>query len=1253
MVKRLFVRKIASLDVEGPSLHRQIREFLQIDTVENVLVYNGYDIEGLADEAFEMAVASVFSEPNADEVSTCISIGQSEVGILYKLLPGQYDQRADSAKQCLDILGLGEGVTLQTFKAVILTGGMAKAELDRIKAYLINPVEAVEIGLEAPKSTAVILPVPSKVKVYQGFREMDELGLQVFIKTEGLAMSLADLKTVQIYFNNEKRDPSHTELKVLDTYWSDHCRHTTFTTTLSAVNFEETDAIAYKTLLASAQARYHEMRDFVYGEKAKTRPITLMDLATINAKYENKKGNLSDVLESEEINAATFETEVTFEDGSKAPYWVLFKNETHNHPTEIEPFGGAATCLGGAIRDPLSGRALVYQGMRITGSADPRAGLEETLSGKLPQRVITKGAARGFSSYGNQIGLATGFVREYYHEGFLAKRMEVGAVVGAVPRDQVRRETPVKGDVVLLIGGKTGIDGCGGATGSSKEHDEASLATCASEVQRGNAPEERKLQRLFSNETFASLVKKSNDFGAGGVSVAVGELADSLDIDLDAVKTKYEGLDGTQLAISESQERMAVVVEAKDVATVIALANQENLEAYTVAKVTDDGYLRMCWRGEEILCLSRDFIETHGAKRSQEVFVQTKEPQFAETVAQKVTKESLMALMGDLNYASQEGLVEMFDNSIGALSVHMPYGGRYQKTPAQAMVSKIPGYGKAVKTATVMAAGYKPNVLEKDPFVGGIYSTLEALAKVVAVGGRYEKVKFSMQEYFEKLGEDPVKWSKPYKALLGSAYVMNGLGLAAIGGKDSMSGTFKEISVPPTLIAFAATVAESEEVVSAEFKSPNEDIYCLDFPRDLYGIPELERVKKAYQDYETLVKLGVVTAACALEEGGIVGALVKMSYGNQIGFEMTHEDVAKNPYSAKVGAILMSIKPKAELSEVQAQALRAVLEQKEVELLKIGKTHKDYIAVIAGESFDLAVLQSAWELPLEEVFPRVKDTSVLACGHLEKTVLEGAPYIHKGLKPKVFIPSFPGTNCELDTKNAFELAGAQTQVIVFRNKTPKDIEESLVAFTKAASEAKIIALPGGFSAGDEPDGSGKFICSVFKNPKLAEEVMHMLKVRDGLMIGICNGFQALVKLGLVTYGDIRNLEEDAPTLTYNTCGKHISKIVSVEAVDKRSPWLNEIELGTSYQVPLSHGEGRFFCNEAWYGRLKANRQLATTYQEGSNLNGSMFGIEGIVSPDGRVFGKMGHAERIGTNVYKNVPGRYETGIFRAGVNYFK
>lgn len=1270
MVNRLFVTKLEALDVEGGSLHRQIKEFLQIDEVSSVKVYNGYDVEGLNESELEKAIECVFSEPNADTVSRHLSVKEGETVIVYKLLPGQYDQRADSAKQCLAILGLGESVGLQSFKAVVLSGNLSKSVVDRIKSYLINPVEAIEIPLEAPSSTGVVLPKPESVLRFEGFLELDETALTAFIKEQGLAMNLSDLLAVQAYFKSENRVPSHTEIKVLDTYWSDHCRHTTFTTELTERVFKDSESSDYAKLLLEAEGAYHEMRQVVYGEKAKTRPVTLMDLATINAKYLKKQGKLTDVLESEEINAATFEVEVTLDNGNKEPYWVLFKNETHNHPTEIEPFGGAATCLGGAIRDPLSGRALVYQGMRITGSADPRASLEDTLSGKLAQRIITRGAARGFSSYGNQIGLSTGFVREYYHEGFLAKRMEVGAVVGAVPRDQVRRETPIEGDVILLIGGRTGIDGCGGATGSSKEHDEASLATCASEVQRGNAPEERKLQRLFSSEAFASLVKKSNDFGAGGVSVAVGELADSLKIDLDAVRTKYEGLSGTELAISESQERMAVVVSKEDVARVIALSEAENLEAYPVAEVTADGYLIMCWQGEEILKIKRDFIETNGAKRSQAVLIDTAEPsgllkEVLVAEGEKVPSEKLSSLAKDLNYCSQEGLVEMFDNSIGALSVQMPFGGSYQKTPTQAMISKIAGYGKNVNTATVMAAGYDPYTLSADPFVGGLLSTVEALAKVVSVGGNVEKTKFSMQEYFEKLGDDGEKWSKPYKALLGSALALKALELCAIGGKDSMSGTFKDISVPPTLIAFAATVTEAERAVSPEFKTAGESLLLLDFDRDQYGVPDLGALRPSYEAFENLVKEGLVQSAMAVEEGGVLGALTKMTFGNRIGFKGLNGTENKLFDTKRLtGALVFSVK---------SEGVEGVLEAFKglCRVSVMGQTTATFTIETEKATVDLLAVLKDWESPLAEVFPRAlpctfsepspkgsnasKDLGILRTANPNVYDLTKASSIQllSGAKPKVFIPAFPGTNCEMDTKRAFEEAGAEAEVIIFKNKTAQDVKDSLLAYTKAASQAQMIALPGGFSAGDEPDGSGKFICSAFRNPELAEAVMKMLRERDGLMIGICNGFQALVKLGLVTYGEIRTLEADAPTLTYNTCGKHISKIVSIDAVENNSPWLKNVAVGESYQVPLSHGEGRFVCTDEWYERLKSNGQLATHYQAGSNLNGSMFDIEGITSPDGRVLGKMGHAERIGQFVYKNVPGRYDMEIFKAGVSYFK
>jgi phosphoribosylformylglycinamidine synthase len=994
-----------------------------------------------------------------------------------------------------------------------------------------------------------------------------------------------------------------------------------------------------------------------------------MDLATIQARYLRKQGGLADVEVSDEINAATFKVDAQFENGETKPYLIMFKNETHNHPTEIEPFGGAATCLGGAIRDPLSGRSYVYQGMRITGSGDPTESLENTLPGKLPQRVITRGAARGFSSYGNQIGLPAGYIREYYHEGFKAKRMEVGAVIGAAPAENVKRLKPVEGDRVLLIGGKTGIDGCGGATGSSKEHDETSLVSCASEVQRGNAPEERKLQRLFGTAEFAKRIKKSNDFGAGGVSVAVGELADSLDIQLDAVRTKYPGLGAIELAISESQERMAVVVDPSDVSAVIALAAAENLDAYEIARVTETGRLRMFLNGGLVLDLDREFIESSGAKRTQDLkFTEVPVVEVVETeteakfeAGQSLSLEQqLSETVSKISGAAQIGLVEMFDNSVGAFSLLMPFGGVRQMSPSMSMASKIPTREGTSLTGTVMSAGYALKALEHDPFVGGALSVLEAAAKAVLTGAKVERIHLSMQEYFEKLGNDPLKWQKPFKALLGALAAMDALGLGAIGGKDSMSGTFKELSVPPTLITFAAAPVDIRNVISTEFKSEGSTVYLADVTRDAAGLPDMAAYAARLKEAQELIQCGAVLSSHVVEDGGLLESLFKMSVGNKIGVKMLSQDALKAGY----GALLLEI-DLASAGDMPSEWIM-VGETQQSYTLDLKAQSAALVPILNTQKVDLACIEQAWLATLEGVFPRCKpfEDAPLALGSApgkasasEKARLFGVEKrsvnVLTGAKPRVFIPAFPGTNCEVDTARAFERAGAEAEIMVFRNRNLADVESSIQDFARAISRSQMIALPGGFSAGDEPDGSGKFISAVFKNELVKAATMALLKERDGLMIGICNGFQALIKLGLLPYGEIRDLAPEDPTLTYNACAKHISKIVEIEVVSRKSPWLARASEGVRYSVPVSHGEGRFYASQAQYEALLAAGQVAIVYSQGHNLNGSAFGLEGLVSPDGRVLGKMGHAERLSPYTYLNVPGTYDMEIFEAGVDYFK
>lgn len=1243
---RKFVRKIEALDVESAGLTSQIRDFLKIESVKRAEVYNGYDIFGLTPEEVDQAVQHVFSEPNVDRVSDVWMPEAGETAFAYRLLPGQYDQRSDSAVQLLTILKLGQDPHVVSFKAVRLLsdGPLTAEEVAGIKGFLINPVEALEISLYDLCPSEVVQPDAPSVEVLEGFRALSDGALEGFLASHGLAMSMEDLAMVRDYFKNtEGRDPKMTELKVLDTYWSDHCRHTTFMTALTEVDFSE---VAYGPLLEAYRMYQGKRADIATGK-----PESLMDLATIQARWLRKQGGLADVEVSDEINAATFMVDAAFEDGETKPYLVMFKNETHNHPTEIEPFGGAATCLGGAIRDPLSGRSYVYQGMRITGSGDPTESLDKTLPGKLPQRVITRGAAKGFSSYGNQIGLPAGFIREYYHAGFKAKRMEVGAVIGAAPAENVKRLKPAVGDRILLIGGKTGIDGLGGATGSSKEHDESSLATCASEVQRGNAPEERKLQRLFSTADFARRVKKSNDFGAGGVSVAVGELADSLDIQLDAVKTKYPGLGAIELAISESQERMAVVVDPADVAAVVALAAAENLDAYEIAQVTDSGKLRMFLKGEVVLELDRDFIDSSGAARSQAIKVTEVPTVEAEAKVISTAEEAetaLMAAVTDLNSCAQIGLVENFDNTVGAYSILMPFGGARQMSPSMSMVAKLPSADGKALTGTVMSAGYALKALDRDPFVGGALSVAEAVAKAVLTGAELGRIHLSCQEYFERLGSDPLKWQKPFKALLGALYAMDAFGLGAIGGKDSMSGTFKDLNVPPTLIAFAAAPVDVKNVVSTDFKAEGSTVYLADVARDAAGLPDLAAYAARLREVEALIAHGAVLSASVVEEGGVLENLFKMGVGNGIGVKLSSKELPE----AGFGALIL------EIDLASADVMPA-------HWMMLGETQSSYRINAQGGGVDLKKIESAWLEPLESVFPRCKpyaDAPLAAeappAGKKKekRAVLFGverpSANILRGVKPRVFIPAFPGTNCEIDTARAFERAGAEAEVIVFRNRNLADVEASIEAYEKAIARAQMIALPGGFSAGDEPDGSGKFISSVFKNPRIKEATMALLKQRDGLMLGICNGFQALIKLGLLPYGEIRDLGPEDPTLTYNACGKHISKMVQIEVTSKLSPWLARASEGVRYSVPVSHGEGRFYASEAQYEALLAAGQVATVYARGHNLNGSAFGIEGLVSPDGRVLGKMGHAERMTSHTYLNVPGQYDMEIFEAGVDYF-
>ncbi len=1253
-VKRIIVEKKDRFAEESKKLLKEIKEGLHIAGIESVRMLNVYDVEGLTDADYVQSKNSVFSEPNVDIVTEeTVDIDEGTFAFRTQLLPGQFDQRGDSAGQCIEIITLKERPLIDTSMIYIMTGTLTIEEKEKIKNYLVNPVEAHEVPLGKPLSLDKHLAAPEKVKRVDGFIDFTLDELETYRAEMGFAMSAEDIAHIQKYFISKRRNPTITELKVLDTYWSDHCRHTTFFSEITAVGIEEGP---YSNVIRDAYQTYLDDRAYVYGET--DRDISLMDLAVISAKKQRKAGNLEDLDVSDEINACSINVPVDV-NGVDEDYLVMFKNETHNHPTEIEPFGGASTCLGGAIRDPLSGRVYVYQGMRVTGSGDPRTPVEETIPGKLPQIKITREAAKGFSSYGNQIGLATGLVEEVYDEGFLAKRMEVGAVIGAAPKKNVRREKPVAGDAILIVGGETGRDGCGGATGSSKEQDEDSILTCGAEVQKGNAPVERKLQRLFRNEALSVLIKKCNDFGAGGVSVAIGELADSIDINLDKVPVKYAGLDGTELAISESQERMAVVVGAKDVEAFKALSADENLEAVEVATVTDSGYLRMTWAGDTILDLDRDFIETNGVKTKAAVEVKAakEEKNFfnknKECADQTACKETWLDNLSRLNVCSKQGLVENFDSSIGAATVLSPFGGHYRKTPTQGMVAKVPVLNGETTTGTIMTFGYDPEVGKWSTFHGGMYSVVDSIARLVAIGGDYRKARFSMQEYFEKLGSSPEKWGKPFSSLLGVNKVLSEFGLAAIGGKDSMSGTFKDINVPPTVISFAVAPVKVDRVISPEFKKKDSTLVLFKHNRDAVDCPDFTELKRAYNMIHLGIQDETILSAYAIGKGGLAGALSKMSFGNKIGATLNGRLAFNDLFEESYGSILM---------EVAAERV-AALQQESFgkNFVVVGETSAEAVIKVDDLTIEVDEAIKAWETPLAKVFPLTEalDEPVEDIVYNAQTIKRAAVKI---AKPRVFIPAFPGTNCEYDTARVFEQAGAEVEIAVFKNLNSKDIMASVDHMVKLINQSQIIAIPGGFSAGDEPDGSGKFIASVFKNPKMTEAVMNLLNNRDGLMLGICNGFQALIKLGLLPYGEIKDLDAQAPTVTYNKIGRHVSSIARVKVASNKSPWLMETSVGEVYNTPLSHGEGRFACQPEEFEQLVKNGQIATQYVDYNdvasnngafNPNGSLSAVEGITSLDGRILGKMGHNERVGKNVMKNIPGQFDIGIFKSGVNYYK
>ena len=1250
-IKRLFVEKKKGFDVEAKAMCKDLRENLGLTGLKAVRVINRYDVEGMTDAEIELTKNTVFAEPQVDNLTfETIDINDGKYFAM-EYLPGQFDQRADSAAQCVQIMTGGEKPGVRTAKVIVLMGEITDADVETAAEYLINPVESRRASLEKPETLNDKSADPEDVKYIDGFIELDAEGLKALVSDMGLAMDFDDISFCQDYFKNtEKRNPSITEIRMIDTYWSDHCRHTTFSTILDNVKIDD-------KVIGGAYEDYQKSREYVYAGK-KMKNICLMDLATIAVKELKKRGVLTALDESEEINACSINVKVDMEDGTQEDWLVMFKNETHNHPTEIEPFGGAATCLGGAIRDPLSGRSYVYQAMRVTGSGNPNKTLAETMKGKLPQRKITVGAAQGYSSYGNQIGLATGQVCEIYDEGYVAKRMEIGAVIAAAPKENVVREVPEAGDVVILLGGMTGRDGCGGATGSSKAHTDTSLETCGAEVQKGNAPVERKLQRLFRKKEVTSMIRRCNDFGAGGVSVAVGELADGLNINLDMVPKKYDGLDGTELAISESQERMAVVVRAKDAEQFIKEADKENLDAVCVAEVTDTNRLVMNWRGKTICDISRDFLNTNGAEKHNDVYV--KEADFSADMFDfapegNTYKEKIENMMSDLNVASQHGLVERFDSTIGAGSVFMPYGGKYQMTPQQNMVAKIPTIHKETNTATVMSFGYNPKVSKRNPFLGALYAVVDSVTRAVAAGADYKDIYLTFQEYFERLNTSPERWGKPLSALLGGYLAQEKLGLAAIGGKDSMSGSFNDIDVPPTLTSFAVAPLTASKAISSEFKGENNLVFMLSPKYDENNMPDFESLKALYDLVYMMMsddKIKLIQSAWAVGFGGAMEGICKMGLGNRIGFEFTDCCDKNELFKAKYGSIIIEVKGLGATGFIGNN----------IDVVKLGHTTSEPSIKICGEEISLTDIEKAWTKPLEGVFATkadFEDVGMKAFNFGERVNI--CPK-ESFAKPRIFIPAFPGTNCEYDSARAFERAGGIADVKIFKNLTAAHIEESIEGFVNSINNSQIVMLPGGFSGGDEPDGSGKFIKAAFENDRVKEAVMKLLNERDGLMLGICNGFQALIKLGLVPYGEIRKTDDTCPTLTFNTIGRHVSRMVSTRISSVKSPWFAGVELGDIHQIAVSHGEGRFVASPEVIAEMEKNGQIATqyvdlsgnpTYEMPYNPNGSYYAIEGITSPDGRVLGKMGHSERFKNNVFKNIPGDKDQKIFESGVKYFK
>ncbi|MDD6572183.1 MAG: phosphoribosylformylglycinamidine synthase [Thermoflexaceae bacterium] len=1247
-VKRVYVEKKAPYAVKAKELKEEIAGYLGIDSVTDVRILIRYDIENLSDETYAKALTCVFSEPPVDNVyEESFPMEASDKVFSVEYLPGQFDQRADSAEQCVKFFNENELPIIKSATTYVISGKVTDEQLSKIKNHCVNPVDSRFADDNKPETLVTKFDEPADVIIFDGFTEMAEDKLKELYSSLNLAMTFKDFLHIQNYFKNEeKRNPSMTEIRVLDTYWSDHCRHTTFSTELTSVKFDEG---YYHDTIAGTYEKYLKDREEIFkGRKDKF--VCLMDLALMAMRKLKKEGKLSDQEESEEINACSIVVPVEV-DGQVEEWLVNFKNETHNHPTEIEPFGGAATCLGGAIRDPLSGRTYVYQAMRVTGAADPTVSVNDTLKGKLPQKKLVRGAASGYSSYGNQIGLATGYVKEVYHPDYVAKRMEIGAVMGAAPRRAVKRETSDPGDIIILLGGRTGRDGCGGATGSSKVHTEASIETCGAEVQKGNAPTERKIQRLFRREEVSKLIKKCNDFGAGGVSVAIGELAAGLTVYLDKVPKKYAGLDGTEIAISESQERMAVVVDPKDVEEFLKYADEENLEATEVAVVTESPRLVLIWRDKEIVNISRAFLDTNGAHQETtvEVDMPSKDADYFKPKEIADVKATWLNMLSDLNVCSQKGLVEMFDSSIGAGSVYMPYGGKYQLTETQSMVAKLPVLTGKCDTVTMMSYGFNPYISSWSPYHGAIYAVVESVARIVAAGGDAKKIRFTFQEYFRRMTEDPRRWSQPFAALLGAYEAQLGFGLPSIGGKDSMSGTFNDIDVPPTLVSFAVDVAKEKDIITPELKTAGNKLVKFDIQMDEFEVPDFEQVKKLYDDIHQLIQKGVIVSAYALDSHGIVPAVSKMAFGNKMGVKLSADVDKKELFAVGFGNIV---------AEVPADKVSEIKTPHKV----IGEVTDDAKFVYGDVVITLDEALDAWKKPLEKVFPTkaVKGTEEVA------SPLYKADSIHicknKVAKPTVFIPVFPGTNCEYDSARAFERAGADTIVKVFRNLDANAIRESVEEFEKAINQAQIIMFPGGFSAGDEPDGSAKFFATAFRNEKMKEAVHKLLNERDGLALGICNGFQALIKLGLVPNGQITGQDENAPTLTFNTINRHISKMAYIKVVSNKSPWLSGADLGGVYTNPASHGEGRFVAPKEWLDKLFANGQVATQYcdingnvsmDEEWNINGSYMAIEGITSPDGRCFGKMAHSERRGDSVAVNIYGEQDLKIFESGVRYFK